>query len=344
MIAYRLLAPGRAELVDVDEPHPRPDEVRLRVLAAGVCRTDLSLVRSGGPKLPVTLGHEIVGEVVELGTAVRSPSIGTAVAVYELIGCGRCVRCARGEDNLCREGPPTVPGVTRDGGMAEQVVVPARNLVELGAIDPVQAAPLTDAGMTARHAVERGRPWLMRDGVAVVVGIGGLGHLALQFLDATADAQVIAVDVDAARLDFARELGAAECVPAGDGAAERVVEANGGRPVDVVLDFVGSQETLDLAARVAGRGGAIVVAGGGGGRLCVTAEMGTGRFPEREVMIMHTFGGTRADLVDALAHAQAGRIHSRVQRFGLDEAGRALAELEAGRVLGRAVLTSCAIT
>src|ERR671936_158139 len=115
MLAYRLLARGRAELVDVDEPHPAPDEVRLRVLAAGVCRTDLALVRSGGPQAPVTLGHEIVGEVVELGAAVRTPSIGTTVAVYELIGCGGCAPCRRGEDNLCREAPPAVPGATRDG-------------------------------------------------------------------------------------------------------------------------------------------------------------------------------------------------------------------------------------
>jgi alcohol dehydrogenase, propanol-preferring len=339
MKAFRLLAPGRAELVDVDDPRTGADEVRLRVLAAGVCRTDLDLVRSGGVELPVTLGHEIVGEVVELGSAVRGRSIGDAVAVYELIGCGRCAPCARGEDNLCREAPPAVAGITRDGGMAEQVVVPARNVVELGAVDPVEAAPLTDAGMTARHAVERGRPWLTRDAVAVVVGVGGLGHLAVQFLSATTDATIIAVDVDAPHLDLARHLGAAHGVQAGDGGADRVLEANGRRQVDVVFDFVGSQDTLDLAARVTGRGGAIVVTGGGGGRLCVTAQMGTGRFPEREVTITHTFGGTRADLAAALALAESGRIQTRVQAFGLSEAGRALSELEAGRLLGRAVIT-----
>jgi alcohol dehydrogenase, propanol-preferring len=338
MKAYRLLGPGRALLVEVDEPEPGPDEVRLRVLATGVCRTDLALVRSGAPQMPVTLGHEIVGEIVALGSGVHDQSIGAAVAVYALIGCGRCAACGRGEDNLCREASPAVAGVTRDGGMAEHVVVPARNLVELGALDRAEAAPLTDAGMTARHAVERGRPWLTSDAVAVVVGIGGLGHLALQFLRALTDTTMIAVDVDGPRLDLARDLGAAHGIPAGPGAAEGVLEANGGRQVDAVFDFVGSQVTLDLAARVAGRGSAIVVAGGGGGRLCVIAQMGTGRFPEREVTITHTFGGTRADLADALALADAGRIQTRVQRFGLDETAFALAELEAGRVLGRAVV------
>ena len=127
-------------------------------------------------------------------------------------------------------------------------------------------------------------------------------------------------------------------MPAGEGAAERILEANGGRRLDVAFDFVGSQESLDLAAHVVGRGGAIVVTGGGGGRLCITAVMGAGRAPEREVSMVHTFGGTRADLARALELAAAGRIHSEVQAYGLEESGRALADLEAGRVLGRAVV------
>ena len=338
MRAYRLSRAGHAAVVDVERPAPGPGEALLRVLAAGVCRTDLSLLRSGAPTLPVTLGHEIVGEVVELGSGVSSPATGTTVAVYELIGCGECAACRRGEDNLCRNVAPAVPGVTRDGGMAELVVVPARNLVEVGGVDPVAAAPLTDAGMTALHAVERGRAWLGADAAAVVIGVGGLGHLAVQFVAATSEARVIAVDIDAARLELAAQLGAAHGVRSGEGAAAGVVEANGGRPVDVVLDFVGSQESLDLAAQVTGRGGAIVVTGGGGGRLCIHAVMGAGRVPEREVTMIHTFGGTRADLRRALALAAAGRVQSHVETFGLEDAGRALTDLGAGRVLGRAVI------
>jgi len=338
MKAYRLLAPGHAELVEVDEPRPGPGEVILRVLAAGVCRTDLDVIRSGATALPVTLGHEIAGEVVDLGHGLHGPAPGTRVAVYELIGCGGCPACRRGEDNLCREGTPQVPGITRDGGMAEYVAVPARNLVELGALQPGDAAPLTDAGMTALHAVRRARPWLGPDGVAVVIGIGGLGHLALQLIAATAQARTIAVDVDAPRLELARELGAAHGVRAGDDAAQHVLEANGGRRVDAVLDFVGSQPSLDLAARVTGRGGAILLVGGGSGRLCLTARMGTGRDLEREVTLLHTFGGSRADLADALALAHEGRVRSHVRPFALAEAAAAMAALDAGTVLGRAVL------
>ena len=341
MRAYRLLEPGSAELVEIAEPQPGPHDVVLRVLAAGVCRTDLELRRTGGPAalaLPVTLGHEVAGEVVAVGEAVRDQPLGARVAVYELLGCGRCAACGRGEDNVCREAVPGAVGITRDGGMADYVAVPARALVGLESLDPVAAAPLTDAGMTALHAVRRGRELVREPQSAVVMGIGGLGHLALQFLLATTDARVTAVDVDADRLEFAAELGAAHGVLSTEHGARDVMAANDGREVDVVLDFVGSQASLDLAAQVTGRGGAIVVTGGGGGRLCLTAEMGAGRAPDREVAIVHTFGGTRADLVEALALAEAGRVRTSVESFGLGEASRAFDALEAGQILGRAVL------
>jgi alcohol dehydrogenase, propanol-preferring len=222
--------------------------------------------------------------------------------------------------------------------MAEYVVVPARNLVDIGSLDPVDAAPLTDAGMTAFHAVERGRAWLMPRATAVVIGIGGLGHMALQFLAATSEATVTAVDVDRSRLDLATDLGAAAGVLAGESAAREVIAGNGGRMVDVVFDFVGSQQSLDLAAAITGRGGAIIVTGSGGGRLCLTAAIGTGALPDREVTMIHTFGGTRADLAAALRLAETGRVQAHVQTFALEDAGRAIDELAAGRVLGRAVL------
>src|SRR3954447_1339255 len=186
------MAAGRAALVDLPRPRPGPGEALLRVLAAGVCRTDLALLHSGGAghALPVTLGHEIVGEV--LAGAER----GAIVAVYELFGCGACVACERGEDNVCRDVVPGAVGITRDGGMADHVVVPARNLVALGDVDPIHAAPLTDAGMTALHAVERARRLLDPGATGVVLGIGGLGHLALQFLRGTSQVLIVAVDVE----------------------------------------------------------------------------------------------------------------------------------------------------
>jgi propanol-preferring alcohol dehydrogenase len=264
--------------------------------------------------------------------------LGVTGAVYELIGCGVCPACRRGEDNLCRAGSPEVPGITRDGGMAEFVCVPARNLVEFDGLDPVEAAPLTDAGMTALHAVQRGRVLLTPPAAAMVIGVGGRGHLAVQFLRAFGEVRVIALDLDRERLDLAVELGADMGVLSGQGAADRVLSANDGHKVDVVFDFVGSQVTLDLAAEVTGRGGGIVITGGGGGHLCLTAEMGVGRIPEREVTMIHTFGGAREDLAQALAWAKAGRVKAKTVTFDLDAADQALAALQGREVLGRAVL------
>jgi alcohol dehydrogenase, propanol-preferring len=334
--AFRLIAAGRAEIVDLPAPERGPGEVLLRVLAAGVCRTDVDLLRSGGDglALPVTLGHEIVGEVVS------GRDRGAVAAVYELLGCGHCAACDRGQDNVCRELVPGAVGITRDGGMADYVVAPARNLVILGDVDPVHAAPLTDAGMTALHAVERARPLLEPGATAVIIGIGGLGHLAVQFLRATSKVRVLAVDVDRARLDLGAELGADDGVLTGPDAADGIIAANGGRKVDAVFDFVGAQQSLDLAAAVTGRGGAIVVTGGGGGRLSITAQMGAGGAPDREIAIVHTFGGTRDDLVRALALAEARRVRTHVEVFELTAAGRVLADLKAGKVLGRAVLVA----
>ena len=222
--------------------------------------------------------------------------------------------------------------------MADHVVVPARNLVALGDVDPVHAAPLTDAGMTALHAVERGRPLLEPGATAVVVGVGGLGHLAVQFLRATSDARVLAVDVDRARLDFAAELGADDGVLSGPDAAEGVLTANAGRKVDVVYDFVGAQESLDLAAadhrprrrdrRDRRRRRAAVD----------HREDGAGRAPDREIAMVHTFGGSRGDLVRALALAEEAWSARTSRSTSSRPPAEVLADLDAGKVLGRAVL------
>jgi propanol-preferring alcohol dehydrogenase len=222
--------------------------------------------------------------------------------------------------------------------MADHVVAPARNLVALGDLDPVHAAPLTDAGMTALHAVERGRSLLEPGATAVVIGVGGLGHLAVQFLRATSAVRVLAVDVDRERLDFAADIGADDGVLTGPDAVDGILAANGGRKVDVVFDLVGGQESLDLAAAVTGRGGAIVITGGGGGALRIAARRGAGAAPDREVAIVHTFGGSRGDLERALALAADRRVCTHVEVSDLSAAGRVLADLHAGKVLGRAVL------
>ncbi|HEX7460003.1 MAG TPA: alcohol dehydrogenase catalytic domain-containing protein, partial [Acidimicrobiales bacterium] len=207
MRALRLLEwKSEPVLVEVDDPIPGPGQVVVRIGGAGACHSDLHLMRefeSGllpwGP--PFTLGHENAGWVHALGAGVTGLEVGQPVAVYGPWGCGACPRCQLGMENYC-ERPDLTPapmgggGLGRDGGMADLMLVPsARLLVPLpDGLEPVTAAPLTDAGLTPYHAVRRSWEKLPPGSTAVVIGVGGLGHLAVQILKATTAARVVAVD------------------------------------------------------------------------------------------------------------------------------------------------------
>ncbi|HXE76424.1 MAG TPA: NAD(P)-dependent alcohol dehydrogenase [Candidatus Xenobia bacterium] len=338
MQAFRLVAPGTVELRDVSEPAPGPGEVLLRVGAAGACHSDLHVLDAPdalGLPIPLTLGHEVAGWVEALGPGVSGIDRGEAVAVYGIVGCGRCAGCLVGRDNACRRVAPGGIGLTRDGGMAEYVVVPARQVLPIGDLDVVQAAPLTDAGLTPYHAIQLARHSLRPGATAVVIGVGGLGHLAVQILAATTAVRIVAVDVRDEALALARDVGAHATLRADEQAAERLRALVGPAPggADAVFDFVGSASTLDLARRVAGTGGEILVVGLGGGTLPV----GFGALPF-EVRVTMPFWGTRAELAEVIALARAGRIAAHVERFPLAEAGTAYERLRSGRLRGRAVV------
>jgi propanol-preferring alcohol dehydrogenase len=216
-----------AELTEVAEPEPGPGEVRVRIGGAGACHSDLHLMDDfeggllpWGP--PFTLGHENAGWVESIGAGATGVEIGEAVAVYGPWGCGRCHRCAQGMENYCvhQADGPAGGGLGLDGGMAEYLIVPdARLLVPIGDLHPADAAPLTDAGLTPYHAVKRSLPLLGPGSTAVVIGAGGLGHLAIQIVAASTPAQVIAVDRRVEALQLAEAVGADRSVLAGDDAA-----------------------------------------------------------------------------------------------------------------------------
>ena len=272
MRAFQLLRPGHAEICQVAVPEPRSGEALLRVSGAGVCHSDVHLLHAPQApfRLPFTLGHEIAGTVEALGPATDGWEIGEPALVYLCWGCGTCRACARGADNYCEARPRATvrgAGLGRDGGMADLVAVPLRHMVRLGELDPIAAAPLTDAGLTSYHAVAQARERLAASAAVAVVGVGGLGHMAVQILASTTAATIIAVDSDEGRLRHAAGLGASHAVPAGDGAAAEILAATGGRGADVVLDFVGVDETLELAAACVATAGQITIVGVGGGRL-----------------------------------------------------------------------------
>ena len=245
------------ELLDLPDPEPGPGQVVIKVGGAGLCHSDLHVMHEfqegmapWGP--PFVMGHENAGWVHAIGPGVRGVEEGLPVAVYGLYGCGRCKPCAAGAENFCvhgLEGPPGI-GFGLDGGLAEYLLVhDPRRLVPIGDLDPAIAAPLTDAGLTPYRAVKRVLPKLTPDSSVVVIGVGGLGHLAVQILEALSVAKVIAVDTRKSALDLAMEVGAEAAVAAGDEAASAVLDAAGGKAA-VVLDFVGAGPTISLGAAV----------------------------------------------------------------------------------------------
>jgi propanol-preferring alcohol dehydrogenase len=338
MYAFRLTAPHTTELRTLPQPEPGPADVLIRVGAAGVCHSDLHVIDAPdalGMPIPLTLGHENAGWIEALGPGVTGLERGEAVAIYGIVGCGTCVACLAGRDNECRRAAPGGIGLSRDGGMAEYVVVPARQVIPIGDLDVAQAAPLTDAGLTPYHAINVTRHNLHPNSTCVVIGVGGLGHMAVQILAATTASRIIAVDVREDALRLAREIGAHEIIQSDPQATARIRALVGPSPggADVVLDFVGAPTTVEIARAVVTTGGDVAIVGLAGGSLPV----GFGTFPF-EARVTVPFWGTRAELAEVIALARAGRIRAHVERFPLKDVQQAYDSLRAGRLQGRAVI------
>jgi propanol-preferring alcohol dehydrogenase len=230
------------------------------------------------------------------------------------------------------EGPPGI-GFGLDGGLADYLLVhDPRRLVPIGDLDPALAAPLTDAGLTPYRAVKRVLPKLTPGSSVVVIGVGGLGHLAVQILEAQSVATVIAVDARASALDLAKKVGAEATVLAGDDAAAAVADAAGGK-ADVVLDFVGAAATISLGAAVIRPGGDLIIVGAAAGDY-------TWNFYALpyEVNLTTSFWGTLPELHEVIALAQRGLITPHIQRFPLEQTVEAYQLMEKGQLSGRAVV------
>jgi len=337
MTAYRLVAWGEApRFEDVPVPRPGPGDVLLRMAAVGLCHTDLHFLAAGPGtfpyELPFTLGHENVGRVEDLGAGVDDLAAGEAVAVAGVHSCGRCTTCLRGFDNYCPQGWRG-RGYGDDGGLAEFLVVPRREVVPLGPLDPCRAAPLTDAGATSYHVVRKVLPKLVPGSTCVVIGVGGLGGYAVQHLRLLTPARVVAVDVDEGRRETAKALGAHEALPSDAGTAARVRELTDGAGAEAVLDFVGTDATARTALASARAVGAVALVGAGGG----TAPVRWGGVP-LECDVFVPMGATIADLHEVVALARAGALRMDVEVFPFGRAGEAYERFRAGEVRTRAVV------
>lgn len=331
------------ELRETEVPEPRAGEVLLRVGGAGVCHSDLHLLYEFPPglvpwDLPVTLGHENAGWVERLGPGVRHLEVGQPVAVYGPWACGQCIACARGEMNYCRNALPTeaVGGLGLPGGMAPFMIVPdSRYLVALpDGLTPAVAAPLTDAGLTPYHAIVRVRDQLRPGAVVVVIGAGGLGHVAVQMLRALTDAEVLVIDPKADARSLVERSGAHRALAPGDETIAEVRAAGEGHGAAAALDFVGSDESLGTAVQMLESDGHLVIVGIAGGTLGVQWYM-----VPRGFRLSATYWGSLPELHEVLALAARGDLHVETTLFDLEQAPEAYAALRAGKLSGRAVVT-----
>jgi len=329
------------EVVEVPDPEPGPGQVLLEVTAAGVCHSDIAVMSWPAEALafplPLTLGHEGAGVVAALGEGVSGVAVGEAVAVYGPWGCGTCATCAQGKENYCLRADELgirPPGLGAPGAIAEYLLVDdPRHLVPLGGLDPVRTVPLTDAGLTPYHAIKASLPKLLPGSTAVVIGTGGLGHVAIQLLRAMTAARVIALDVSEEKLALARRVGAHETVLSDADAAEAVRRLTGGRGAQAVFDFVGAAPTVATAGAVAAVESDVTIVGIGGGSLPV----GFGSLPY-ETTVRAPYWGSRGELIEVLDLARAGAVEVHVETYSLDEAPKAYERLHEGKVNGRAVI------
>lgn len=344
MRALKLIAPGVAEIREVEPPVAGDDEVLVRIEAAGVCHSDLHILHQdeSWPFFGTTMGHESAGTIESVGQGVSGFSTGDRVLVHAIWSCGQCRPCRLGRNNACavtgsRTQFPMTPGIAVDGGMAEYLAVNQRHLTRIGELSPVTAAPLADAGMTSMHNVNAIKGEIGSGATVALIGAGGLGHVALQILLALPDPpEVVVIDVDEQKRAAALATGAqTACAP--EEASERVLARSGGYGVDAVLDFVGLPATLDLARGIVAPEGALRIVGLGGGAVRTEASVSGEELPWG-VRVTRAYGGTDADQREIVDLANRGVVSVQTTEYPLADAARAFADLTEGRVAGRAVL------
>ena len=334
--------------VTAARPEPQGTEVVVAVSHCGVCHTDVHvhqgyydigegerlLYRDRGVVPPVVMGHEILGIVEAVGPGADASLIGQRRLVYPWIGCGACPACGRGEEQLCAA--PRYLGIFAPGGYAERVVVPhERYLLDVEGFDPAVAATLACSGLTAWGAIRRAGE-VREDETIAVMGCGGVGQAALEFLRMRGAARVVALDPSADKRAMVEARGHARALdPSAPGAAEALQEASKGR-LAAVLDFVGSEATAALALGALAKGGRYVVVGLFGGRLRYPLPF----IPVRVLSILGSYVGSLDELRELVTLLRRDGVPDlAVEARPLAEAGQAVADLEAGRVTGRLVLT-----
>lgn len=344
MRAYRMLAWQQPpELVEVAVPAVGAGQVLIEVAGNGLCHSDLTMMQMPAEigelidwHMPFTLGHEIGGRIATVGPGVTGFDVGDAVALVSPASCGVCGLCLRGRDSACPHGLAG-RGYGRDGGLADYVVADApRGVVRIGSLDPRRAAPLTDAGATSYHAVRKVLHKLTPGTTAVVIGAGGLGAFAVQFLRVLSPATVVAIDNNPDRLSYVSELGAHHTVIGVDReTAASLRQVTNGEGATVVLDFVGIDATIGVGVGAVQPFGTYGVIGSNGGTF---KKPWYGGLP-RDGEIIHFQGSSVSDAHEVVRLAEQGLVRSDADLFTLDRVADAYDALHHGTLRGRAVVT-----
>ncbi len=344
MKAARLLEYGKPlQVVDIDIPQPHGQQVLIKVSGTGVCRTDYyirqGVLRDVMPiELPLTLGHEVAGVIHEVGDYVEGFSKGDPVLVCAVTPCDTCRFCRVGQENVCLNLRMIGETTGLNGGYAEYMLVPScRQLVKAEEISDLKnAAVLTDAGLTSYHAIKsKVLPKLSPDSYCVVVGIGGLGHVAVQLLESLTKASVIAIDRNNQKLELAARFGAEYIVnPLEVDVNKEIRRITGGKGVEVVLELVGSNETLEMAMAIVGQCGRIVIVGFGG-----YLHYQSSRGAVSEIEVVGSNYGSARELEELVELYRKGALNFKIDFRRLEEVNEVLDDLEKGAILGRTVIT-----
>jgi D-arabinose 1-dehydrogenase-like Zn-dependent alcohol dehydrogenase len=344
MISYQIIEHGKPlQKVLASTPQPKGSEVLVRITRAGVCHSDLHIwqgyfdlgggkrfyVKERGCVPPFTLGHEPLGIVEALGPKAKGVKVGQKRLVFPWIGCGKCAVCKAGQDNYCVSGS-RILGVNRPGSYSTHLLAPdPKYLVDSSGIEDGFAATLACSGVTAYSASAK-LPPLTRDDRIAVIGCGGVGLAGIAVLRARGVNNIVACDIDAAKLDTAKKLGAKATVDTRSAdAAQQLLGIAG------ALDFVGTPATAALGIAALRKGGRYVLVGLHGGELVHPLPP----IAQRAIGIIGSYVGNLQELKEVVALAKKGKLKPiPIETRPAPEANAALEDLKAGRVLGRVVL------
>nr|VFJ93767.1 MAG: NAD+-dependent secondary alcohol dehydrogenase Adh1 [Candidatus Kentron sp. H]VFJ94479.1 MAG: NAD+-dependent secondary alcohol dehydrogenase Adh1 [Candidatus Kentron sp. H]VFK00972.1 MAG: NAD+-dependent secondary alcohol dehydrogenase Adh1 [Candidatus Kentron sp. H] len=323
-------------------PNPKPEkstDVVVRIGGAGVCRTDLHIVEGvwkpifdlTGDYLPIVMGHENAGWIEEVGPEVEGLKKGDPVIVHPKITGGTCLDCRRGHD---MHGEGIFPGLDSQGGYAELLRTSVRNIVKLPqTLAPKDVAPYADAGLTAYRVAKKATRHLLPGENCVVIGAGGLGHIAIQCLKAMCAANILVIEQSDIALELVKEIGVDETIKADGNEVERVLELTQGKGAEAVIDFVGERGSVAKGLAMTKANSNYYIVGYGEDIKVSAVEMII-----TEKNIIGNLVGTWAELTELMALADKGLVQLAMKEYRLDQANQALHDLNEGKIKGRAVL------